>query len=624
MGASDYDLPNSLPPVSDEPTVLLDADAAPAAPGCYIMRDKIGTILYVGKACNLRARLRNYINATDSRYSVKFLMRRAATVEFIVVDSEKEALLLENTLIKKHKPKYNVRLRDDKNYISIRLHPDEPFPRMTVVRRHKHDGARYFGPYHDTQAARKTLKQLQSLFPLRVCSDHVMHNRARPCIYYQIKQCLAPCVGLVGAAAYDELVRQVLLILEGRTKDLERELLRNIKTLSERLQFEEAAVLRDRLRDLQATVQPQRAIVHQGASDKDVFGVYSEGRFIEIQVLNYRNNAMTGAKSFPFDRVEMPVEELFGSFLLQYYDAMVGVPAEIIVPYKLESGNALSSLLSEKRGGRVRIIHAQRGVLYKLVALAAENARNAFRERCGKEKALRDALEDVRDVLHLSTVPERMECFDISTIQGNKTVAAMAVFEDGQPAKKRYRRYEIRGLEGQDDFEAMREVLRRRYTRAKEENDLPDLVLIDGGKGHLNVAVTVLRDLGLDRLGCASIAKSRTEGDSGHSPERFFIPGRANPIVPPQQSPAVLLLSGLRDETHRFAITYHRLKRKKATLTTVLLEIPGVGKHRAQVLLSHFGSMSRLREAVVEQVAAVPGISGKLAQDIVSALRSNK
>lgn len=600
---------------------VLHAGNAPTGPGCYIMRDASGKVLYVGKAKNLRVRLRHYINETDSRYSVKFLMRRVKHIDFLVVDSEKEALLLENSLIKTHTPRYNVQLRDDKNYISIRLDPGEIFPRLRVVRRHKNDGARYFGPYHDTRAARKTMGQLQRLAPMRICSDHVLKNRARPCVYYQMKQCMAPCVGLVTPDAYRDLVRQVLLILDGNSRELERELRKRIKELSVELRFEEAAVFRDRLQDLQATVQPQRAVLQHGAGDKDVFGFYRDGRFLEIQVLHYRNNAMIGGKSFPFDCVEVPIEELFASFLLQYYTVAPGVPEEVLIPVKLEEQDTLATLLSEQKESKVSLRYPLRGMLATLIKLAESNAKRAFTERRGKEKALQDTLESVRDILHLDRFPKRIECFDVSTIQGTKTVAAMVVFIAGLPAKSRYRRYEIRGQEGQDDFEAMRETLRRRYTRAVKEDDLPDLVLIDGGKGHLNVALAILQELGLDTLPCVGIAKARSASSAGSSYERFFIPGRMNPIVPPHQGQAVLFLARIRDETHRFAITYHRLKRRKATLTTTLLAVPGIGPARARALLSNFGSVARIRKADVEQLAAIPGIGGKIAVEILAALQ---
>lgn len=601
-------------------TIAPDISAAPACPGCYLMRNQRGQVLYVGKAKNLRARLRNYINETDSRYSVKFLMRRVASIEYLVVDTEKEALLLENSLIKTFKPRYNVQLRDDKTYISIRLDPKEPFPRLSVVRRHKDDGAHYFGPYHDTRAARKTLKQMQKLVPLRVCSDHVMRNRTRPCIYHQMNQCLAPCVGLTTPEVYAELVEQALLILEGRSAELEKQLLRQMHDASKALRFEEAAVLRDRLQDLRATVEPQRAVTGGAADTRDVFGIHVEGRFIEIQVLYYRNNSMVGGDAHSFDHVEAPPSELLASFLLQFYSTTPLIPREILLPIDVEGRETLAELLSEKRGGKVLLRCPRRGALKRIVQLANDNAKQSFTDRRGQEKVIADALEQTRTALRLERTPERIECFDVSTIQGSNTVAAMVVFEHGAPNKQRYRRYAIRTREGQDDFGAMREALERRYSRAIAENDLPDLLLIDGGKGHLHVAVDVLKALGLSALPCAAIAKSRTAG-APPSPERFFIPGRMNPIVPPQSGPVVHLLSRIRDEAHRFAIGYHRLKRKKTTLTSALLDIPGVGPARARALLNTFGSVARIRQATVAQLAEVRGIHDTLAQQIHDALR---
>ncbi len=597
----------------------LDISAAPNDPGCYLMYDRDDRVLYVGKAKNLRARLRNYINATDSRYSVKFLMRRAARVECLVVGTEKEALLLENSLIKRYKPRYNVRLRDDKNFISIRLHPGEAFPRMTVVRRRAHDGARYFGPYHDARAARKTMKHMQKIMPLRVCSDSVLENRSRPCIYHQIKQCLAPCVGLVSSEAYQDVVRQALLALEGRGAELEKQLREEITKLAAALRFEEAAVVRDRLYDLQATLEPQRAVTARSAADRDVFGLYMEGRFIEIQALYYRNNAMIGGDAFSFERIDAPPEEMLASFLLQYYDIAPVIPQEILLPLELEDREALAELLGEKRGGGVVLRCPKRGELTRLIELANNNAQHAFQEKRGRDKARRDALEQVRQTLSLPRTPERIECFDVSTIQGDKTVASMAVFEGGEPCKRRYRRYSIRSIDAQDDFAAMRETLLRRFSRAIQEKDLPDLVLIDGGKGHLNVAVDVFRQLGLTSLPCASIAKARAM-DGASSPERFFIPGRMNPIVPRQNSPVVHLLSRIRDEAHRFAISFHRQKRAKAALSSALRDIPGVGEQRAKALLRTFGSASGVRKASLEELAAAPGIGDTLARTILDAL----
>ena len=650
-----------------------DPSQAPAQPGCYLMKDGAGKIIYVGKAKNLRARVRSYFNLTDGRPTVKFLMGRVAAVDYLVVGTEKEALLLENSLIKQHRPKYNVRLKDDKTYLSLRIDPREEFPRLTVVRRTRQDGARYFGPYHDAQAARKTLRQIQRLFPLRTCSDAVLRNRTRPCLYHQMGQCLAPCVGLAGREAYHAVVSEVLLVLEGRSGELERRLLENIRTLAEGLRFEEAAALRDRLRDLGSTFERQRSVVGGPVEDRDVFGAFTEGRYTEVQALFYRGGRLLGGKSHSFEAHDLPLGEVLGSFLLQFYDTAAVIPREVLLPVEIEDAGALGEVLAEKRGGRVDVLCPQRGEKAKLVELAAGNAKRAFAEKRLAEKAAGDTLELVRDALRLPRIPQRIECFDISTMQGDKTVASMAVFEGGRPAKQRYRRYIIGTVAGQDDFASLREALTRRYTRAIAEDDLPDLVLIDGGRGQLGVATAVLKDLGLDDLPHAGIAKSRleeggkmdgmdgmddmdgeehppkspfkgglnsagTEAEGERSPnfpvkgglksavrtpERFFLPNRVNPVVPPQNGPVVRMLAALRDEAHRFAITLHRKRRGKATLTSALLGIPGVGPKRAKALLAAVGSVARLRAATAAEIAAVPGFSMKLARVVLGHLQTD-
>ncbi len=588
--------------------------------GCYVMKDKAGKVVYVGKAKNLRARLRSYIHETDSRYSVKFLMRRVAHVDLLVTATEKEALLLENSLIKQYKPRYNVRLRDDKTFLSLRIDAKSKFPRITTVRRYKRDGARYFGPYADTQAMRQTLREMQRLFPLRTCSDHVLNNRTRPCLYYQMNRCVAPCVGYVSEQAYGELVQQAILALEGRSGDLEKRLKAEIQRHAEALAFEAAAVLRDRLYALQQTFERQRAVAVPGAEDRDVFGLHAQGRFTEIQVVFYRKGRMTGGRNFSFERTEMPLDELLGSFLLQYYADAPNIPREVLVPVNLDEADILSEVLTEQRGARVHLHWAQRGEKRALVDLAQRNAKRSFEEKRLAEKARKDVVEQTQQALGLPYPPRRIECFDISTIQGARTVGSMVVFSNGVPDKQRYRRFSVRGVEGQDDFASMREVLMRRYSRAVEENDLPDFVLIDGGKGQLGVAVTVMKDLGLEDIPLAGIAKARPQETGGASPERFFVPGRQDPIVLEQTGAVVQFLARIRDEAHRFAITYHRKLRKKATINTTLTDIPGVGAERARTLLNHLGSVARIRDAGVEDLAALPGFGEELARVVIAHL----
>ncbi len=608
---------------AEEFLAQFDISAVPSSPGCYLMRDAQEAVIYVGKAKNLRARIRSYVNESDSRYTVRFLMGRVAHLDFLVTTTEKEALLLENSLIKHHKPRYNFRLKDDKTYVSVRVNVEHDFPRVTITRKRRKDGARYFGPYASAAAVRDTLRQLQRAFPLRTCSDSVLQNRSRPCLYYQMNQCTAPCVGYITREDYREVVEQVLLILGGRSQELEKRLLDRIAQCAEKLDFEEAAVLRDRLFSVRKTMERQRTVAVPGAADRDVFGIYTQGRFCEIQVLYFRGGKMAGGRSFSFNLREMPVDELLGSFLLQYYADSPTIPSEVLVPVEIEDAETLGEILSEQRGAKAAVLSPQRGEKRALLELASRNAKSSFEEKRLGEKANRDLLEQIKTTLHLTRIPNRIECFDISTQQGDKPVGSMAVFEDGSPAKARYRRFAIKHVEGQDDFAMTREVLLRRYRRAVEEDDLPDLVLIDGGKGQLNVARAALHDLGLEDLDVASIAKARAQ-DGGRSPERFFIPGRANPVVPRQDSPVVHLLARVRDEAHRFAITYHRKRRAKAALSTQLTQIPGVGEKRARLLLNRLGSLARIQEAPVEAIAALPGFSEKTAQLIKKHLAANQ
>ncbi|MBP8128866.1 MAG: excinuclease ABC subunit UvrC [Candidatus Hydrogenedentes bacterium] len=608
-----------------DPAAFLAAfelNRVPKAPGCYLMKDAKGRPIYVGKAKDLRARLRSYLNESDSRYTVKFLMRRVAGIDLLVTTSDKEALLLENSLIKQHKPHYNVRLKDDKTYLSLRIHPGDPFPRLTAVRKCRKDGARYFGPYASAQAMRETLRGLQRVFPLRTCSDHVLFNRTRPCLYYQMRQCMAPCVALIDAPGYQEIVAQVILALEGRSDELERELRRKIEEHAAKLEFEQAAVLRDRLLALRKTLERQRAVAVPGAEDRDVVGLYNEGRYAEIQVLFYRGGRLLGGRAFSFERTEMPLDELLASFLLQYYAETPVVPAEVLIPLPIEDADTLAEVLREQRGARAAILCPRRGEKRALVELAERNARSNFEEKRLAEKAARDALEQVQQAFRLSRPPLRIECFDISTIQGDKTVASMVVFDHGRPNKQRYRRFSIRTVAGQDDFAAMREVLLRRYRKAIQEDELPDLVLIDGGKGQLGVAHAALKDLGIEDVPVVSIAKARALEEGGRSPERFFVPGRVNPVIPPQSGPVVRLLARVRDEAHRFAITFHRARRKKAALATALTGVPGVGAKRARTLLNRLGSVARIRAAAVETIAALPGFGPALAQSVLSHLQA--
>ena len=588
----------------------------PSAPGCYIMRDEKDRVIYVGKAKSLRMRVRTYLGEGDGRYTVKFLMKRVSKIDFLVTTNEKEALLLENSLIKEHHPRYNVQLKDDKSYVSVRVNVTHQWPRVTVTRKLRKDGSRYFGPYASAAATRHTIKQLQRSFPLRLCSDSVLRSRTRPCLYYQMKQCSAPCVNLIDKDSYREIVNQALMALEGRNAELEKMLLAQIAEHAARMEYEKAAVLRDRVFDVRKTLERQRTVRQEPGDDQDIWGFFAEGRFSEVQVIFFRAGKMTGGRSFSYNQRELPIEELLGSFLLQYYADIPEPPSEILIPVEMEDAEALSEILTEKRGGRVTVHWPQRGEKRALIDIAARNAKSSFDEKRLAEHAKRDTLVQIKSVLKLTKEPNRIECFDISTIQGTSPVGSMVTFDAGMPNKSRYRRYKIKTVEGQDDFAMMREMLLRRFKRAVEEQDLPDFVLIDGGKGQLNVAVTVFKDLGIEDMEVAGIAKSRALESGDHSPERFFLPGIKDPIIVAQNSPMVKLIAQIRDEAHRFAVSYHRKRRTQAALTSPLATIPGVGPKRVRVLLNKIGSLAKVNAASVEEIAALPGFSTALAAQV--------
>ena len=603
--------------------VPLDIRLVPREPGCYLMHERSGRVIYVGKAKNLRSRLRAYLQYSDARYTVHFLMRQTHHLSFLVTNSEKEALLLENNLIKQYQPKYNFRLKDDKTYVSLRLDVQHDFPRLTITRHIRKDGARYFGPYVSAQAVRETIRHLQKIFPLRMCSDNNFRNRTRPCLYYQMRQCSAPCVGKISSAEYKQYVEQAILVLEGREKEFENILQKSIRHCVETLDFEKAAQLRDRLMAVRTTLERQQTTKIGGGSDYDVFGYYIHGRFCEIQVLHFRKGTLTGGNAFSYEHCESGIGELFPSFLIQYYTQVATVPPEVLLPPSLLehfekmsfSPEALIDALSDIRGKRMTIRYPRRGNKVSQIELAEKNARNRFTEKRQKEQINKDLLEQIRRYFNLEKTPYRIECFDISTIQGNEAVGSMAVFENGNPAKARYRRYLIRSVPEQDDFAMMREVILRRLQRALKENDFPDLLLIDGGKGQLSVACTVLDELNITNIPVIGIAKSRSTEEK-QVPERYFLPGRKNPVILPQHSPVVHFFSRVRDEAHRFAITYHRKRRKQDTLRSALLNIPGIGPKRAKTLLKEVGSLKRLKDISVEAIADLPGFNIQVAHAV--------
>jgi excinuclease ABC subunit C len=600
------------------------AEQLPQRPGVYLFKDKRGKVIYVGKAKSLRERVRSYLSSGDGRYTVAFLMGRAADIETLVTASETEALILENNLIKQYKPRYNIRLKDDKSYVSVKVTTKDAWPRIFVTRKIVRDGNTYLGPYGSASGLRDAIDTIRKVFPLRTCSDAVFRNRSRPCLEFQIKRCLAPCVYDVDAVEYRRHLDGAVQLLEGKTDALLRDLDLRMKAAASEERFEEAARLRDRIVAVQRVGERQQVLEHEGG-DRDVFALYREGGFVEAQVLLVRAGKLTGHHAYHFEGHDLPDEELLSSLLGRFYEVERFVPDEVLLPFEVESMTALGEYLTTTRGRRVEVLAPQRGEKRRLVELAAENAAHGFRERNDEAGRREQMLSELQKKLGLASVPKRIECFDVSHVQGEAVVASMVAFDEGLPDKNGYRRYKLRGVQRNDDFAAMKEVLSRRLTRGRDEGGLPDLIVVDGGRGQLAMAVAALGELGIEGVELASLAKDHVERDATakevvRSEERVFRPGRANPVVLARNSNALFLLQQIRDEAHRFAITFHRQLRSKRRLRSVLDDIPGVGPSRRKALLAHFGSLKRVREADIETLASRPGISRELAERIHAAL----
>lgn len=592
------------------------------------MRDAGGTIIYVGKARSLRQRVRSYFNASgDSRWHIRFLVARIADIEVMLTDTEKEALLLENTLIKQHHPRYNLDLKDDKTYFSLRLDLNEQFPRFTIVRKIPRDNARYFGPYASASAAREVLRQITRMFPLRHYPLGSCLARKRPCLYHQIGQCSAPCHNLISTADYLELVTGAMLFLEGKGRELVAQFKRHMQEAAEGERYEEAARWRNLLRSIEVTVEKQKMVMRGG--DSDVLGYFRDGSRLEMALLFIRSGVLNGSRQFSLNW-ELDDAEGISAFLRQYYTGGNFIPDEILLPKAIEDADALAELLSDTKGRKVSILHPLRGVKRELVDLAGKNAVAVLRERDEKQASTETLLGELQQRLHLSRLPRRIECYDISTIQGRFSVGSGVCFSDGRADKKHYRHYRIRDVAGQDDFAMLREVFSRRFREETiQKEGLPDLVVVDGGIGQLNATLEIISELGLNgRFDLVSLAKSRVarEVESAairRSDERVFLPGRKNPVVLRQNSPALLLLAAIRDEAHRFAIEYHRTLRSKGGIASGIEQIPGIGPKRRTALLRHFGSMQRLMEADVEEIAAVDGMTRDLAESVSRRLLAN-
>jgi excinuclease ABC subunit C len=673
-------------------------EALPTAPGVYIMKDARGKPIYIGKAAVLRNRVRQYFQPAsgDSRDFVPLLEGIVADIETVVTSNEKEALLLENTLIKRHQPRFNVKLTDDKNFLVLRLDPEGEWPRLEVTRRLGDDGAYYFGPYHSATSCREALRVVNRHFQLRTCTDHVLHNRKRPCLQYQIKRCPAPCVLPVSREAYGDQVRDVRLFLDGKSDELLDRLRARMRDAAARTEFEVAAEIRDQIKALEVSLEKQR-VVSSDFLDQDVVGYHREGIALEIVVMSIRNGQLNGSRGYSFSGQEFPDAELISSFIGLYYDLGAPPPDEVLLPIEIDDAPLKAEWLTEKRAAlpgrhkKVEVLVPQRGDRMRLIDLADKNAAASFATRRNARADVELALGKLQRRLKLPKLPRVIECYDVSHLQGFATVASMVVFVDGRPEKSRYRTYKVRapGAAGRnrhnDDFASMYEVLSRRFRRAREGGEdagswkLPDLIVVDGGKGQLAMALAAARDVGIDvragvGLPIVALAKERdvalaeglaeaadvaaldglpgattavaepSEVPAAASTEAATPPSKAEPPVPPKKSSReaggttkpdrvflpnakdaipirsnsaeMFVLQQLRDEAHRFAISFHRNSRRRLTLRSALSDIAGIGPGRQRQLLRHFGSIKRVREATVDELAAVAGMTRTTAEAV--------
>ena len=579
----------------------------PDNPGVYIMKDAAGKIIYVGKAVVLKNRVRQYFQSQRNHTpKVRAMVAKVADFEFIMTASEVEALILECNLIKKHRPRYNISLKDDKSYPYVKVTLQDDFPRVFLTHRIRKDGARYFGPYTNVTAVHESLKLLRRLFPLRNCKT----LQDRPCLEYHIKRCLAPCAGKISKEEYDGMIRSVLMFLEGRTVDVEKELEYRMKKAAEAYPFELAARLRDQLAAVRKVAEKQNIVT--GAGDQDAIGMARSEIGVCVQVFFIRSGKMIGREHFLLQGSEDESDEaLLAAFLQQYYHRATFIPREILLPMDLAEVSLLETWLAEKKGAKVQLLVPQRGTKHDIVAMAASNAEKflsdeAARIRQANAQTL-GAVEELGRYLGLKNPPNRMECFDISHIQGSETVASMVVFEGGLPKKSDYRRFKINSTEGKpDDFLSMREVTQRRYGDLPE-SELPDLIVIDGGKGQLSSALEIIRGAGHKDVPVVGLAKQF---------ELVFREGESDPVVLPRHSQALYLIERIRDEAHRFAITYHRNLRGKRNLVSVLDHIVGIGPARRKSLWSTFGTIAKIKAASVDELAQAPGMNRPAAEAV--------
>lgn len=587
----------------------------PARPGVYLFRDKEGNVIYVGKAASLKSRVRSYFGShSNLPPKIQRLVSNIRDLEFVVTDSEQEALILECDLIKKYTPKYNASLKDNKTFPYLKIDINEDWPGVCITRRVQKDGARYFGPFASAGSVRKTLRLIKKIFPYRSCSKRIDGRDRRPCLDYHIHQCLGPCVGAVDKEDYREVINQVVLFLQGKQELILRELDVKMKAAAQQLQFEKAALLRDQIDAIEKVIEGQRiAVTVRG--EKDIIGLAQNETLAYVELFSIRNDKLIGRDHFIMEGTQDDSPgQIMTSFVKQYYASASYIPSLILLQHPVDEPTMLSEWLAQQRGGKVELRLPQRGAKKKLVDTVAENAARGLELAQAKEmktEVISSGLQELKNRLRLPRMPRRIECYDVSNIQGTLAVSSMIVLEKGWPKPAHYRRFRIKTIAGADDYAMIQETLRRRFKRGLSGEGtwgiIPDLVLIDGGRGQLNAALEVRQELALDSIPMASLAKEN---------EEVFIPGDPRPVRIAKDSPALHVLQRARDEAHRFAVGYHRKLRSKEVIVSALDEIPGIGPERKKALLKKFGSVQAIKKASFEELSQTEGITSALAKKV--------
>ncbi len=601
----------------------------PKKPGCYLMKDEKGAVLYVGKAVNLKARIKQYFQkGSDERAQVPYLLEHVRQIDTVIVSSEKEALLLENTLIKRYQPKYNVLLKDDKSYLSVKITTNHDYPMMAITRYKGKPpkGADYFGPYTNATKARTMFDLISRLFPLRQCSDEEFQRRERPCLLYQIKRCLGPCVKFCSEKEYTNNVENAKKLLSGHTKELVRVLKKEMDEAARELEFEKAALYLKKIRALE-TVQDTQNVEAISADSVDVIALYRKNQDVVITKLLYRDSKLMDFRHFEFENIVEDDTELLHSFLLQHYlkvDELMGRQVLISSSIPINDLEIIAEIISDARDVKVELSAPQKGEKKRLLELALMNAEARFQAKKDKREVKEKELILLQEKLNLAHFPRRIECFDNSHIAGSSLVAAQVVFVNGEKYAAGYRKYHIKTVKTGDDYAMLKEVLTRRFSEAKKENELPDLIVIDGGKGHYRIACQLLSELGMISSDVIAIAKEESRHDKGLTQEMLFCPGLDEPLMLDRHSQLLQFLQMIRDEAHRFAIAFHKQTRKKALIKSALDDIPGIGPTKKRSLLMAFGSVKAIQEKSVEELCKVKGVGRQDAARILSHLSQRK